>query len=549
MACIFITILSFSFFSVYKTVTHANKDYVVAISDAGNLNRFKQKIQLANNSFSQAIILSYINENPSLITSYKNEALTNISDAGSMIKAIQTDIESRKDKAFLDEVIDLSKKLTAYKQGVVESLDILEMDIGSLPIFLPSAVAEFANVSKAVDDLVILYDEVANNSQKQAETIMEDGQKTTIIFSVIAILLTGGVGILLGQSIARPIRVLTNTMNKLADGNYNTEVPYIYREDELGEIAKTVDIFKNNSLEMKNLQQQQKESEIHAAEERKKVLHKMADSFETKVKSLVQELAEQSQSMNTAAKNLLNVAATLSSKGDAASSASEMASSNVSNMAAAIEELSMSIGSISSDLGQANEISKEAVDGASTTDIRIKGLSDAVATIGDVVELIKSIAGQTNLLALNATIEAARAGEAGKGFAVVAGEVKNLASQTTKATEEISNNIEAVQKGTAEAVESIANIVQIIQKINEMSIAISGSVQQQDSAAKSISLNVTQAAQGTKDVSSNVTSVSEAAYEVKTVSEKALASSTSLLDGSKKLLQDVDSFIKDIRNG
>jgi methyl-accepting chemotaxis protein len=363
----------------------------------------------------------------------------------------------------------------------------------------------------------------------------------------IALLLVVGMSLLLGRSIVNPINGMTAAMRKIANGETLTAIPAQERADEVGAMAQSVQIFKDNMIEAARLRGEQDASKAQADADKKLFLSRMADDFESGVRTSLDTLAGAATQMQTISKSMSATAEEASHQATAVAAVAEQASSNVQTVAAATEELSSSVSEIGRQVTQSTEIASQAVAEANRTNETVQGLSAAAQKIGDVVKLISDIASQTNLLALNATIEAARAGEAGRGFAVVANEVKSLASQTAKATEEISAQVGAMQGATAEAVQAIKSIGGTIGKINEIASVIALAVEQQGSATQEIARNVQEAAQGTGQVSSNIAGVNQAADKTGAAADKVLVSAEQLSGQAATLRADVDRFLANIR--
>jgi methyl-accepting chemotaxis protein len=363
----------------------------------------------------------------------------------------------------------------------------------------------------------------------------------------IALLLVLGASFLLGRSIVNPIARMTVAMRKLAAGDTATRIPAREQRDEVGEMAKSVQVFKDNMVEADRLRAEQDEMKARAEVEKKDFLRKMADDFESGVRSSLDMLASAATEMRMTSQSMSATADQASRQTTVVSTAAEEASVNVQTVASATEELSSSVIEIGRQVVHSTKIAGEAVNEANRTNATVQGLSAAAQKIGDVVKLISAIASQTNLLALNATIEAARAGEAGRGFAVVASEVKGLASQTAKATEEISAQVAAMQAATGEAVTAIHGIGGTIGTINEIATAIASAVEQQGAATKEIARNVQEAAHGTGQVSSNIVGVNQAAAETGAASNQVLISAEELGRQAETLRSDVDSFLANIR--
>ncbi len=361
--------------------------------------------------------------------------------------------------------------------------------------------------------------------------------------------LTGVVGFVLARSLANPITSMTATMTRLADGDRSVTVPAQDRSDEIGDMAKAVQVFKDNAIEMERLTAEQEALKKRTEEQRRAQMLGLADEFDQSIKGIVGQVASASTEMQGTAQSMASVSEQASRQATAVAAASEEASSNVQTVASAAEELSSSISEIARQVAEAATITGQAVEQAEHTDGIVKSLAESAHRIGEVVGLITDIASQTNLLALNATIEAARAGEAGKGFAVVAGEVKNLAAQTAKATDEIGTQISAVQGATEEAVEAIGGIVQIISRISEISSAIASAVEEQGAATQEIARNVEQASAGTRMVSDNIAGVEQAAGEAGNASSQVLSAARELSQQAEHLRTEVDRFIARIRAG
>ncbi len=351
----------------------------------------------------------------------------------------------------------------------------------------------------------------------------------------------------LARSITRPVKAMTDAMRKLASGDTQTVIPATDNKDEIGTMAGAVQVFKDNMIEADRLRSDQEEQKKRAEIEKKAAMNKMADEFESSVKGVVQIVSSASTELQSTAQSMSATAEETQRQSTAVAAASEQASTNVQTVASAAEELSSSITEISRQVTESTRISGQAVADAERTNTEIQGLSEAAQKIGDVVKLINDIAGQTNLLALNATIEAARAGEAGKGFAVVASEVKNLASQTAKATEEISSKIAEMQAATGRSVTAVQGIGQTIGRINEIATTIASAVEEQGAATQEIARNVQQASAGTAEVSSNIVGVTKAANDTGAASTQVLGSAGELSKQSETLRQQVEGFIARIR--
>ena len=369
----------------------------------------------------------------------------------------------------------------------------------------------------------------------------------SLIVAGLVLLFMLAVSIMVARRITAPLHRITATMNELASGRLDVEVPGIGRGDEVGEMAKAVEVFKSNAVARQTLEVEQREAATRTADNRKADMNQMANDFEAAVGQIVEAVSSASDQLETSAGTLTATAERAQDVTTRVAAASGEASSNVQSVAAATEEMASSVNEISRQVQASARMASEAVDQARATNDRVGELSKAASRIGDVVELINTIAGQTNLLALNATIEAARAGEAGRGFAVVASEVKALAEQTAKATGEIGQQISGIQSATQDSVNAIKEISGTIEKLSEISSTIAAAVEEQGAATQEISRNVQQAAQGTQQVSSNIVDVQRGASETGSASSQVLAAAQSLSGDSNRLKLEVGKFLSSVR--
>jgi methyl-accepting chemotaxis protein len=363
-----------------------------------------------------------------------------------------------------------------------------------------------------------------------------------------AVLIGFLIAFLIARGIIRPLAGLTAAMKQLANGNFGVALPGLERKDEVGDMAQAVEGFKVKAEEKARDEAEAKirQDEV-VVRQRKADMHKLADSFESAVGEIIETVSSASTELEASAGTLTATAERAQQVTTMVAAASEEASTNVQSVASATEEMASSVNEISRQVQESARMAGEAVGQARTTTERVSELSKAATRIGDVVELINTIAGQTNLLALNATIEAARAGEAGRGFAVVASEVKALAEQTAKATGEIGQQITGIQAATQDSVTAIREISGTIEKLSEISSTIAAAVEEQGAATQEISRNVQQAAQGTQQVSSNITDVQRGAGETGSASSQVLSAAQSLSRDSNRLKIEVGKFLDTVR--
>ena len=348
------------------------------------------------------------------------------------------------------------------------------------------------------------------------------------------------------NGVSTPIRAMTNAMSRLAQHDLTTQILGIERKDEVGQMANAVQVFKTSMIETDRLKAEQEETQRVAAA-RSALVDQLTRAFDTKVQTVVQTVASQATQMQSSAQSMSATAEESTKQAGAVAAASEESAANVQTVASATEELSSSIAEISRQVSHSSQIAATAVTEAAKANDMVQGLVHASQKIGEIVALINEIADQTNLLALNATIEAARAGEAGKGFAVVAAEVKNLATQTSRATEEISAQITSVQGATQNAVGAITSIGKTIGEIDQISATIAAAVEQQGAATQEIARNVEEAAKGTQEVSSNIGGVTEAANGTGAAAGQVLTAAQALTGQSGHLKDLVTKFLTDVK--
>jgi methyl-accepting chemotaxis protein len=444
-----------------------------------------------------------------------------------------------------------SKLWDDYKKGTEDVMALSRKEAGKIP-----REAQELN-SKTVNKIGLQADEVLNKDielnakggEQAAQDAADSYSYAFMLVSVIlgaAVLIGVGLSFYLVRDVSSGINSITEPMQALGRGDLAAEVPHRGEKTEIGAMADVLQIFKE-ALIAKKAADEAATADAEAKIERGRRVDNITREFETMIGEIVQTVSSASTQLEASASTLTSTADRSQRLATTVAGASEEASTNVQSVASATEEMASSVGEISRQVQESARMAGDAVGQARATTERVSELSKAAARIGDVVELINTIAGQTNLLALNATIEAARAGEAGRGFAVVASEVKALAEQTAKATGEIGQQISGIQAATNDSVGAIKEISSTIERLSEISSAIAAAVEEQGAATQEIARNVQQAAQGTQQVSSNITDVQRGATETGTASSQVLSAAQMLSNDSGRLKNEVSKFLTNVR--
>ncbi|MGF1629581.1 MAG: methyl-accepting chemotaxis protein [Kiloniellaceae bacterium] len=405
-----------------------------------------------------------------------------------------------------------------------------------------------AELSAQVDQLVAAAGEELDAGTASSESAISSGKLWLLSIAGVSLLFSAAIAWLyVGRNLVARLSATAASMREIADGKLDTRV-VVSGNDEITEMAKTLSVFRDGLAEVERANAKIEDERKEAARERRAAMAKLADAFEASVMGVVESVTRTSGEVQVSSKSMTDTAKGASAKADAAGSAAERAAANVQTVASAAEELAASIQEIGRQVNQSSTIAANAVEKGQKTNEQVEGLSQAAQKIGEVVKMITDIAEQTNLLALNATIEAARAGEAGKGFAVVASEVKGLATQTAKATEDIAEQIRGIQNATRMSVDAIKEITGTISEIDTIGTAIAAAVEQQSSATQEISRNVQEAAAGAQQAGTNISGVHQAIGETSAAAELMLGSSTTLAQQAGDLKTQVTQFLKQVRS-
>ncbi|TQV83067.1 methyl-accepting chemotaxis protein [Denitrobaculum tricleocarpae] len=517
------------------------------VEDTSRINRITLDIEALRQQVSsqQAAVRG-------LLLSGNREYIAEYEIAGELYRSLLKELRARVHIAEADALMNSADAVISTWQA-----DIVARQISLMrnPLTVDEARVLEANgtgerlLEKANRDLTLLNELAVSLTDENARMVAREfditlvvlmaGAGVAMIFSVIA-------WFVLSRAIAAPINDMSAFMGRMAEGHYDDPAAYQQRRDEIGQMAKAVEFFRQRLIENRQMEAQAaRENEEKAS--RAKKIEEMTSAFDQASGELVSSVAEGATELKSVATSMSEVAERTEMMSAGVAAAAEQASTNVETVASATEEINSSLSEIASQVSRASDVAQSAVTAAGETSQVINGLRTQSDSIGDVIKLINEIAEQTNLLALNATIEAARAGEAGKGFAVVASEVKGLATQTAKATEEISAQIDSVRGESENAVNAIDNISSVIRQMDEITSAIATAVEEQSSATQEIARNVAEASRGTSDVTENIVQVKSGAGETGGASRDVLAASDELSQHAERMRETVQGFIAGIK--
>ncbi len=499
----------------------------------------------------QDISRAYIAErNPDQLLEIEKQFKKTVKKAMSWLKRLRARSrtgQAKKDVALITERFNELEFSALFDNGLF-AVSRESLEANARAEALKISLAETGrSYQSALDEIVGIARDLNKSVKESTNTGVKDALLSIGIIVALGITANLLFGVFLARGISKPLIRITAAMRRLADGDTAIVVENADQKNEIGDLARTLAVFKDNAIEMDRLRVEQEEQKRGAEEEKRRAMLDLGNQLEASVKGVVDGVSAAASGMQSTARSMSATAEETNQQASAVASASEQATANVQTVASAAEEMSASIGEIGRQVEQSAEIATRAVAEAEKTNGTVQGLAEAAEKIGAVLELITGIAEQTNLLALNATIEAARAGDAGKGFAVVASEVKNLANQTAKATDEIGQQISGMQSVAGEAVEAIGGIGKTITEVNEIAAAIASAVEEQGTATQDIARNVQEAAKGTQEVSSNIAGVSSGAEETGKATASVLEAAGQLSKQSEELRAAVDKFLADIK--
>jgi methyl-accepting chemotaxis protein len=468
--------------------------------------------------------------------------------AGARVAEASKAVEGAQGEVKPEVVEKLKAAVGGYLKKSKNAIEMADGDAGSALMFIKGAEQSFAEIEKLTDDLNMRSSDSKDREIARARMRLEQQQLTLTAILLVVAFAGVVVSFLIGRSISHPVVAMSKAMRELAAGNFEVQLPGLDRRDEVGQMGHAVQEFKVQAVakaERETAEREEKNRELRAA--RRIELHNLAESFESAVGKIIENVSSASSDLENSAAILTKSSEATQKLSTVVAAASEQTSTNVQSVASATEEMAGSVSEIGRQVTDSNRIAKEAVDQAQKTDARIAELSLAASRIGDVTKLITTIAEQTNLLALNATIEAARAGEAGRGFAVVAQEVKALAAQTAKATSEISTQIIGMQAATEDSVLAIKEISGTIGRVSKIAAAIAAAIEEQGTATQEIARNVQQAAVGSIQIATSIADVNRGAGDTGSASAQVLSSAQLLSNENKHLKAEVAKFLTTVR--
>lgn len=448
----------------------------------------------------------------------------------------------------LSSVESLEASIAKYEKSLTGSAKMIPVDPETALITLNAALSQYDVLSEGVSEIEAKITEDFTQISSDARAVVLQLMRDFLLSMSIAFVVVWLGSILMSRVVGGPIKKLSGVVKTLAEGNYSIDVPYVTRREEMGEMARSIEVFKKNGLEIQRLEADKEVQKARAEEEKRAAMKQLADSFDQRVAGIIRSLGASAQQMQSMALQMNSAASQTSEASGIVASAASEADSNVQTVASAAEELSASSAEISRQVTSVAQKSSRAAGEAKQTSEQVQELNVLADSIGDVISAIKDIADQTNLLALNATIEAARAGEAGKGFAVVADEVKKLATETANKTVEIDDRVGKIQEAIRGFVDAVSRIINDIQDIDHSTSMVASAVEEQYAATSEISRNVVEASSGTQQVAQSIERVQLASQETGSAAGDLDGAAKELARISGELERQISGFLQEIRS-
>ncbi len=527
--------------AVRRSATEVATNWLPSVQLLGELNSAVDKVRVRQYRLVAAT------RDAQQLTEHRGQYLSGVDAVAQVRKRYEPMISSPEERALYERFAQDWTQFDLIGQRALDLMSAGRQEDALKEIIKPEIVRLYSKLSEIIVQAVALNRRFAQDEAVNTVANADSAAQATYVAMAVALIIAVGAMLFSLMRISRPITDMTATMGALASGDLTVMVDGAARRDELGAMAAAVQVFKNNLIRTHQLEEETALARASAEEQRKVGMRQMADRFEDAVGSIVGMVSSSATELQATARTMTVTATETASQSTTVAAAAGAASTNVNTVAVAAEELGASVQEIGRQVSGSTEVAQKAVVEADQTAMLVQELSGAVSKVGDVVSLISSIAGQTNLLALNATIEAARAGQAGRGFAVVAAEVKELATQTAKATGEISDQIGRIQGATGQAVSAIGSITSRIREINVVAATIAAAVEEQGAATQEIVRNVAQASSGTREVTNNIVGVARASEDTGVAANQVLASASELSRQSEHLSSEVVRFLATVR--